>query len=266
MPSAVAPEAPATGEAGQVATAPQPLAAVTHVAVIPLVTADGAMPNTFLVLEKAGDQILITQYDAATNAYYTGTDSATTANAVTATPELEWLLSALAVPGDLNQLRFFNAAGELNAPPTMQPGAAPELTAYAQPSVGEPAAPAAAVPYADPPAGGPARPPFSPVPGSFEDILTRPPGFPIDRPVPIVIPPWGPLPPNPNPSPWLPGSGGGVRPPDKPLPGSLNGITIFDRTFGPGGPNVRIIIQVGVTQLAAVSPCAVSPRPVGCAA
>lgn len=198
---------------------PPQLAAVTHVAVMPLLRADGSMPNTFVIYERAGDRVMITQYDAATNKYYTGTDSATTGVTTPMTPELDYLLCAIAVPGDLNGLRFFNAAHNLNGVPTIQSGAAPELTTYAQQNAPQQARRAPGGPGTTPQTDPPSfleiltRPPFDPRPTSSSEVYFPPANWP-NQPLPTYL-----LPPNTAGGPviHIPGFGGTINQPTDPV-------------------------------------------------
>ena len=108
-------------------SSPVPQDAVTDVAVISLADDAGNLPNTYLILEKAGDQYVATYYDSATNHFYTGTASADTSLYLTATPELNAAMAQYGIAGNLNSICFTNADEQLTVPPTTLAGNSDEV-------------------------------------------------------------------------------------------------------------------------------------------
>ena len=104
MPDATPVVPPADPTAGQTApSAPAPVT-VTSVAVLPIQDAAGGSTGYAAILEEAGDVYIVSYYDAATNLFYTGADSADANLAYVATPELDALMVAFGSSGNRDTL------------------------------------------------------------------------------------------------------------------------------------------------------------------
>lgn len=94
---------------------------------ISLADAAGNLPNTFVVLEKAGSQYVVTFFDSATKHFYTATDSVNTALYFAATPELNALMAQYGIAGNLNTILFTNGNSQFTAPPSTLAGESEEV-------------------------------------------------------------------------------------------------------------------------------------------
>lgn len=102
MPDATPIVPPAGPTAGQ--TAPSQPITVTNVAAITIQNATGNSTGIAVILEQAGNQYIVSYYDATTNLIYTGTDSADTNLAYAATPALDAFMAAFGSTGNRDTL------------------------------------------------------------------------------------------------------------------------------------------------------------------
>ncbi len=129
-----------------------------------------------LILEKAGSVYYLTFYDAATNTFYTGTDSGGSALALDASPELDELMASLGTAGTLDNVRAATGASQPQPglPPAPQPQLANVLLPDGQPAPQPRPAPLTRLPGAPPapPAAGGLTMP-APVPGTVDGVAER---------------------------------------------------------------------------------------------
>lgn len=152
------------------------IAPVTDVAVVPLTDDAGNVTDVYMILERAGNEYIVTYYDAIENQLYASTDSPslyTPANA-----QLDAMMLQYGTPGDINTL--FMATAE---PAVVAPLADPQATG---PAVTPAQTPVPVIVL--PSARAPAQPPVNVLPNA------RPPAQPgIEIPI---------LPQNANPPPF----------------------------------------------------------------
>ncbi len=145
----------------QVAIPPVPqatIAPVTNVAVVPLTDDAGNATDVYMILEQAGNDYIVTYYDAIANQLFASTDATTLTTPANA--QLDAMMLQYGTPGDINTLFMANAE-----PAVVAPLADPQATG---PAVTPAQAPATPVPVIVLPSARPLPLPIPP------PIITRP--------------------------------------------------------------------------------------------